>query len=114
MIMTKRWIIQPLDAPLQKSMSDALGIHPIIAQLLINRQITTLSQAKMFLLSDMASLYNPFLLTDMDRAVARIHQAGENGEKVLIYGDYDVDGVTSSALLRRLLKTLNIEAVNYI
>jgi single-stranded-DNA-specific exonuclease len=112
--MTKRWIIQPANLDLQKTFSDALGVHPIIAQLLINRQITTVSQAKMFLLADMASLNNPFLLTDMDRACARIEAAQKKSEKVLIYGDYDVDGVTSSALLRRLFNHLGIQTVNYI
>ena len=112
--MTKRWIIQPQDPQLQKSISDALGIHPIIAQLLINRQITSVAQAKIFLSADMASLNNPFLLTDMDRAVARIEQAQKKSEKILIYGDYDVDGVTSSALLRRLFNHLGIQTINYI
>jgi len=68
----------------------------------------------MFLLADLASLYNPFLLTDMDRAVARIEQAQKESQKVLIYGDYDVDGVTSSALLRRLLNQMGIQTINYI
>ena len=113
-IMTKQWIIQPQNPQLQKSIGDALDIHPIIAQLLINRQITTIAQAKMFLSADMPSLYNPFLLTDMDRAVARIKLAQVSSEKVLIYGDYDVDGVTSSALLRRLLNRLGIQSINYI
>jgi len=112
--MTKRWKIQDQDPALQKVISDDLNIHPIIAQLLINRQITTIPQAKMFLSSDMASLHNPFLLTDMDRAVARIDRARSDSEKVLIYGDYDVDGVTSSALLRRLLNHLGIQSINYI
>jgi len=112
--MTKRWIIQPPNLQLQKSLSDALSIHPIVAQLLINRQITTPESAKMFLLADMASLYNPYLLTDMDRAVARIKLAQIQSEKILIYGDYDVDGVTSSALLRRLFNHLGIQTINYI
>ena len=112
--MTKQWNIQPQELQLQKNLSDALSIHPIIAQLLINRQITTVEQAKMFLLADMNSLYNPFLLTDMDRVVARIDQAQKKSEKVLIYGDYDVDGVTSSALLRRLLNRLGVQSINYI
>ena len=99
---------------IQKDISDALGINPIIAQLLVNRQITNVAQAKMFLLADMSSLYNPFLMIDMDRAVARIDQAQKKSEKVLIYGDYDVDGVTSSALLRRLLNHLGIQTINYI
>src|SRR5271157_852411 len=100
--MTKRWIIHLQDPQLQKNISDALGIHPIIALLLINRQITSLPEAKIFLSADMASLNDPFLLADMDRAVARIKQAQKESEKILIFGDYDVDGVTSSALLRRL------------
>lgn len=112
--MTKRWSIQSQNPQLQKNLSDALGIHPIIAQLLINRQITSVAQAKIFLLADMASLHNPFLLTDMDKAVARIKLAQLQTEKILIYGDYDVDGVTSSALLRRLLNGLGIQAINYI
>ncbi len=112
--MTKRWIIQPQDPQLQKNISDALGIHSIIAQLLINRQITTVGEARMFLSADMASLHNPFLLTDMDSAVARIEQARKKSEKILIYGDYDVDGVTSSALLRRLLNHLGVQTINYI
>jgi single-stranded-DNA-specific exonuclease len=112
--MTKRWIIQPQNLQLQKNISDALSIHPVIAQLLINRQITSVHQAKIFLSADMASLNNPFLLTDMDRAVARIEQAQKKSEKILIYGDYDVDGVTSSALLRRLFNHLGIQAINYI
>jgi len=112
--MTKRWNIQPSNLPLQEKISNALGIDPIIAQLLINRQIVSIEEAKMFLSADMTSLYNPFLLIDMDRAVARIQQAKDNAEKILIYGDYDVDGVTSSALLRRLLNHLGIESINYI
>jgi single-stranded-DNA-specific exonuclease len=112
--MTKRWIIQPQNPQLQKNISDALGIHPILSRLLINRRITSLPQAKMFLSADMASLNNPFLLADMDRAVARIEQAQKKFEKILIYGDYDVDGVTSSALLRRLFNRLGIQTVNYI
>lgn len=112
--MTKRWIIRSQDPQLQKNFSDALNIHPIIAQLLINRQITSVALARMFLSSDMACLHNPFLLTDMDKAVARIKLAQIQSEKVLIYGDYDVDGVTSSALLRRLLNRLGIQAINYI
>lgn len=112
--MDKRWIVKPYDPKLQKELSDALNIHPIIAQLLINRQIITVEGSKRFLTADLSMLFNPFLLTDMDRAVERIHKAQSNQEKILIYGDYDVDGVTSSALLRRILKRLGITAVNYI
>ena len=112
--MDKRWVIKPYDPKLQQEFSNALSIHPVIAQLLINRQICTVEQARRFLNADLSMLFNPFLLTDMDRAVERIQQAQVKNEKILIYGDYDVDGVTSSALLRRTLKRLGITAVNYI
>jgi len=112
--LTKEWRVKSADPLQQKTVSDALNVHPIIAQLLANRQIMSVSEAQSFLDPQLASLHNPFLLTDMDRAVARIEQAKEREEKVLIYGDYDVDGVTSSALLRRTLKHAGINAVNYI
>ncbi|HLD87764.1 MAG TPA: single-stranded-DNA-specific exonuclease RecJ [Candidatus Omnitrophota bacterium] len=112
--MIKRWLIRSPDPFLQKTFSDELGIHPIIAQLLINRGITAVGEAGSFLSPDLSSLYDPFLLTDMDKTVARIKQAQARGEKVLIYGDYDVDGVTSSALLRITLKRLGITAISYI
>jgi single-stranded-DNA-specific exonuclease len=112
--MVKQWNIRSQDLQLQKVISDALCIHPIVAQLLINRKIVSIEQARMFLFADMPSLHNPFLLADMDLAVARIEQARKNSEKVLIYGDYDVDGVTSSALLRRLLDHLGLQSTNYI
>ncbi len=113
-IISKLWNLKTPDPLLQKTLSDGLGIHPVIAQLLINRQIVSISEAESFLSSGLASLHNPFLLTDMDQAVSRIQEAASKGEKVLIYGDYDVDGVTSSALLRRTLKRLGIQAINYI
>jgi len=112
--MIKKWLIKSLDPQLQKELSDALNIHPIIAQLLINREVTTVEAAQRFLTADLSMLFDPFLLKDMDKVVARIHQAQKNNEKILIYGDYDVDGVTSSALLRRIFKRLGITAINYI
>ncbi|MBI3314885.1 MAG: single-stranded-DNA-specific exonuclease RecJ [Candidatus Omnitrophica bacterium] len=112
--MDKRWLIRSCDPFLQKTFSDELGIPPIIAQLLINRGITTVCEAGSFLSPDLSSLYDPFLLTDMGKAVRRIEQARSRGEKVLIYGDYDVDGVTSSALLCITLKRLGITAISYI
>jgi single-stranded-DNA-specific exonuclease len=110
----KRWVIKTPHPKLQKEISDALNIHPVIAQLLVNRDITSVEDAKHFFYAHESKLHDPFLLKDMDKAVARIKQAQDNRESVLIFGDYDVDGVTSSALLRRTLKRLGIEAINYI
>ncbi len=112
--MTKKWHIKTPHPKLQVELSNALNIHPVLAQLLINRRIETIEDAKRFLHCDLSRLHDPFLLKDMDRALTRIRQAQTRREKVLIFGDYDVDGVTSSVLLKGLLKNLGIEAMNYI
>jgi len=110
----KIWKIRSPNPQLQVKLSDALGVHPVIAQLLINRGVTDSSQAKIFLSSNIADLHDPFLLKDMDKAVARIKLAQQNREKVLVHGDYDVDGVTSTAILHKALTKLGLEVINYI
>ncbi len=112
--MQKRWNISHPDPQQQVFLSNGLSVHPMIAQLLINRQIDSLNDARVFLSGGLNSLHDPFLFKDMDRAVERIKRAKEKNETVLIFGDYDVDGVTSSALLKNLLKRLGIKAINYI
>lgn len=110
----KSWKVRPHNSALQLTLNQALGIHPIVAQILINRGIAEVSEAEAFLSSDIKSLHDPFLLKDMDKAVARIRQAREKRERVLIFGDYDVDGVTSTALLYTALKEMGMEAINHI
>ncbi len=112
--MQKQWRINTADPKLQATLSNALDIHPIIAQLLINRGITDIREAKDFLSADISGLHDPFLLKNMDIAVARIQKAKTNKEHVLIFGDYDVDGVTSSALLNNVLTQLGIKVIHYI
>ncbi len=114
LIFSKRWLIKDPDPHLQVQLSNALNLHPIIAQLLINRGIKTIPEAETFLRSELAHLHDPFMLKDMEKAIARIHQARENKEKVMVFGDYDVDGVTSSVILNRLLRSLGIEVSHYI
>ncbi len=112
--MNKRWLIKTPNPQLQVTLSNALHIHPILAQLLINRGIKDVAQADDFLNADISRLHDPHLLKDMTRAVQRIQKARAHHENVLIFGDYDVDGITSSALLKGLLKDIGIEATNYI
>lgn len=112
--MQKRWIIKAPDPQKQKSLSDALEIHPVVAQILINRGIDSPGAAKHFLDASLADLHDPFLFKDMDKAMARVKQAQAQKEKILIFGDYDVDGVTSSALLHNLFKKMGIEVINHI
>lgn len=113
-IIQKHWKIRTPNPLAQRNISDQLNIHPIVAQLLINRGVNTPLEAKEFLFPDLDRLYDPFLLKDMDKTVARIFQAREKRERVLVFGDYDVDGVTSSALLHKGLTRLGIEVITHI
>ena len=87
-----------------KHLSAALNVNMTIARLLVQRGIKTFNEAKAFFRPRLSDLYDPFLMKDMDKAVARIEQAIANQEKVLVYGDYDVDGTTSVAMMYTFLK----------
>ena len=102
----KEWQVVPSNAALKKEMSAYLGVSEIITQVLINRGITDKDIAKDFLFGGSEKLGDPYLLKDMEKVVNRIVKAIENKEKIIIYGDYDVDGMTSSALLIRVLTDL--------
>lgn len=112
--MQKIWHIKSPHPKLQKKLSEALKIHSIIAQLLINREITNIEEARHFLSADISDLHDPKLFKDMEKAVERIKKACEHKEKVLVFGDYDVDGVTSSVLLNKVLTLLGLEVIHYI
>lgn len=112
--MSKIWNIKTPSPKLQIKLSDALGIHPIIAQLLVNRSIDEIEEADNFLNPDLESLHDPFLFKDMDKAVERIQRAVKEKERVLIFGDYDVDGVTSSVILNSTLTQLGLELIHHI
>jgi single-stranded-DNA-specific exonuclease len=88
-----------------KHLSAALNVDMAIANLLIQRGIHTFSEARSFFRPKLSDLHDPFLMKDMDKAVDRIKKAIENKEKVLVYGDYDVDGTTSVALMYSFLKS---------
>ena len=89
----------------------ALGIDRVLAELLVQRGIETLEQARGFFRPNLGNLFDPFLMKDMDKAVERLHKAVSEGEKILVYGDYDVDGTTAVSLvysfLRRYTKSVD-------
>ena len=87
-----------------KELGDKLNINTILALLLIRRGITTESAAKRFFRPQLADLINPFLMKDMDVAVDRLNDAMGRKERILVYGDYDVDGCTSVALVYKFLQ----------
>lgn len=86
-----------------KHLSAALNVNMVIANLLVQRNIKTFNDAKAFFRPRLSDLHDPYLMKDMDKAVERLEQAINNQEKVLIYGDYDVDGTTSVALMYTFL-----------
>lgn len=106
--------IHAADLLLQKQISDYLGVSPILAQILINRNIRTPEEARRFLSVTEGSFFDPFLFRDMAGAVRRIKTAAVNGEKVMVFGDYDVDGITSLTLLKTTLKRIGINVEHYI
>ncbi|MBU1871898.1 MAG: single-stranded-DNA-specific exonuclease RecJ, partial [Candidatus Omnitrophica bacterium] len=99
---------------LQSRLSEALSISPVLAQVLINRGINSPEEARGFLQPRLLDLLSPWQMKDMQAGVRRVIKAGEKKEKVLIFGDYDVDGITAVALLKIHLKRLGISAMHYI
>ncbi|MBP7504357.1 MAG: single-stranded-DNA-specific exonuclease RecJ [Prolixibacteraceae bacterium] len=103
--MDKIWSIKPQgDNNDIKHLSAALNVNMVIANLLAQRGVKTFNEARSFFRPRLSDLHDPFLMKDMDRAVERLERAIRNQEKVLIYGDYDVDGTTSVAMLYLFLK----------
>jgi len=94
--------------------SDSLATDPIIARLLVLRGITTPDEAARFLNPSLEQLHDPFLLMDLRPAVDRLLRAIGQGERIAVHGDYDVDGVTSTVMLRRLLELLGADVVHFI
>ena len=103
--METKWILhQPVDKQLVDEIVKVLGIDENLATLLVQRGITSFEEAKTFFRPQLSQLHDPFLMTDMDKAVDRVLQAINNGEKLLVYGDYDVDGTTAVAVVYTYLK----------
>jgi len=112
--MDNLWFIRPADLEGQGRLSSAFGIEPVTAQILINRGFKEVEEVKSFLSPDLSSLPDPFFLPDMDRAVDRIVSAIKNNERIALYGDYDVDGITGVALLMRFLRKIGHEPLVFI
>jgi len=110
-----RWTLKPKPAEaLVQKLSAALGIDLPIAQLLVQRGIDTYEKAKDFFRPSLSGLHDPFLMKDMEKAVARIEKAIAQGENILVFGDYDVDGTTSVALMSSYLRTIHPNVDTYI
>ena len=110
----KLWKIKPSDFAVEMTISRSMELSPILARLLVNRGIVDPHDIKLFLNPQVEFLYDPFLLKGMAEAVVRIRAALERNERVMVYGDYDVDGVTASAILTRLLRLMGITVIPFI
>ncbi|MDU8884749.1 single-stranded-DNA-specific exonuclease RecJ [Yeosuana sp. MJ-SS3] len=110
-----RWTLKPKPNPEKvKILQEALLVDETVASLLVQREIETFEQAKSFFRPGLSDLHDPFLMKDMDKAVTRIERAISNKENILVYGDYDVDGTTSVALMSTYLKTRTENVATYI
>lgn len=106
----KKWTIRKHDHERVQQFARELGVQPLIAALLIARGYDTQDKADAFLSPSLQHLHDPFLLKGMREAVDRIQKAARNGEKIMVWGDYDVDGTTGTVLLRRAFKLLGVES----
>lgn len=110
-----RWTLQAKpNSEKVNQLQQSLGVDATIATLLVQRGIETFEEAKAFFRPELSNLHDPFLMKDMDKAVARIEKAIANQENILVYGDYDVDGTTSVALLSSYLLSYYPNVATYI
>ena len=107
---SKKWIVRERDPARAAQLASTLGVSPIVAHLLIARGHEDAESARTFLNPALDQLHDPFLMRGMSDAVARLVQAIDRQEPILIYGDYDVDGTTGTAVLLRALRMLGATA----
>jgi single-stranded-DNA-specific exonuclease len=112
--MNRAWKIKEGYHTDMHELTEALSVSPVISTLLYQRGIRTFDQARAFFRPDLSRLYDPFLMTDMEKAVERLQQAFKNKEKILVYGDYDVDGTTSVAMMYTFIRRYHEDVDYYI
>jgi single-stranded-DNA-specific exonuclease len=110
----KKWVAYNKSYELTNQLKSQFKISEMLARTLINRGIDDIKEAERFIKADIKDLHDPFLMTDMEKAVDRILVAIEENERICIYGDYDVDGITSTALCVNTLRKLEADVMHYI
>lgn len=103
----KRWTILDTDEAKTTALQKSLGVHPAICAILVQRGIETFEEARAFFRPQLSGLHDPWLMKDMQKAVDRIIRAKNNHEKILVFGDYDVDGTTAVASMYRFLRKIH-------
>ena len=106
--MNKKWELYETNMELVRKIQKENNISEVLATILVNRNIIDRDEIKVFLNPTRNDFHDPYLMPDMEKAVERIMQAIDKTEKVMIYGDYDVDGITSITVLKKFLEVLGI------
>ena len=110
----KRWVVKPQGDPeAVAALAASLRISPVLANLLIQRGIDSVERARKFFEPKLSDLHDPFLMKDMERAVERVERAVRNHEKIMVYGDYDVDGCTAVALVYKFLRHIGHKNLSF-
>src|ERR1700694_4286780 len=104
MTASSRWLLPQVDSRLVETLATALALKPPAARVLVSRGVTDLEAARRFLAPALEQLYDPYLLTGMHAAIERVRRAIADREKILLYGDYDVDGTTSVVILKKVFE----------
>ncbi|MBQ7792661.1 MAG: DHH family phosphoesterase, partial [Clostridia bacterium] len=114
--MTKKskWVLKQPNPETAKKIEEALKLHPLCANVLCNRGIETPEQASAFLNPSVSALLDPFLLQDMEKGVAKIKETIAQNQKIVVYGDYDVDGITAVSMIYLYLKSKGANVSYYI
>jgi len=107
--MNKKWEYYEANEERVNEIAEKFNISKLLAKILVNRDIVEDEKIKIFLEPTRNDFYNPFLMPDMEKAVDRIIKAIDNKEKVMIYGDYDVDGITSITVLKKFLEERGLD-----
>ena len=109
-----KWVLAESDEAAISALAERAGLHPLVARLMVNRGIAEPAAARAFLDCELSSLSGPGIFSGMGRAVSRIQKAVSGGEKITVYGDYDVDGVTGASLLYLALRSLGADVECYL
>lgn len=108
------WRVSTGNPPVEDQLSRALSVSPFLSRILVNRGIDDVEDARRLLSPSLDDLHDPFLLDGIGPAVARIREAVERSERIMVHGDYDVDGITATSLLVRVLKVIGADASWYV
>src|SRR5690606_23470393 len=114
-IVSMRWILtQNISEQKVNELAISLSVDKAIAKLLVQRGIDSFEKARLFFRPSLDDLHNPYLMKDMDKAIERIEKAFQNNEKILVYGDYDVDGTTAVSLVYSYISSFYPNVTTYI